>query len=75
VVSGTGPAEKKVVVTDTSSHTLGSCTVKKDSTWEFRVKRSSQSVPGRVRATANRTTDEMVVTKQVVKADEDEHDD
>ena len=64
VVSGTGPAGKKVVVTDTSSHTLGTCIVKPDSTWEFRVKCASQSVPVRVRATANRTTDEMVITKQ-----------
>jgi hypothetical protein len=75
VVSGTGPAGKKVVVTDTSSRTLGSCTVKKDSTWEFRVKRAYQSVPGRVRATANRTTDEMVVAKQVVNDDDDDDDD
>jgi sulfatase modifying factor 1 len=74
VVSGTGPAGKKVVITDTSSHTLGNCTVKKDSTWEFRVKRSYQSVPIRVRATANRTTDEMSVAKQVVDDDDDDDD-
>jgi VCBS repeat-containing protein len=72
VVGGIGPAGLAVVVTDTSSRMIGTCTVKPDSTWEFRVKRSSQSVPGRVRATANRTTDEMVVTKQVVKDDEDD---
>jgi VCBS repeat-containing protein len=73
LVSGTGPAGKKVYVTDTSSRRLGTCTVKPDSTWELRVKLDSKNVPSRVRATYSRTSDEMSVTK-LGEDDDEEHD-
>jgi len=71
-VSGTGPAGKKVSMTENRSRRSATGTVKADSTWELRMKIDHENVPSRVRVTCNQKTVEASVPQREDESDEDD---
>jgi sulfatase modifying factor 1 len=73
-VSGTGPAGKKLSMTENGSRRSVTGTVRADSTWELRMKINRENHPSRVRVTCNKKSVEALVPQRKDESDEDEDD-